>query len=142
MKHNITAILVAAVAILAGCDQRPTRVPVAGKVLINGKPLQQGYIRFVPDGARPSGSQIDETGHFRLACFDQSDGAVVGKHRVAVVSNFADVNAKKLLWFAPKKYASTKTSGLEVEVNEPTDSMIIELETSEKLPIIDSGYVQ
>ncbi len=42
------------VVVLPGCgDGRPTRVPISGQVLIDGKPLTTGAVRLVPAGARP-----------------------------------------------------------------------------------------
>ena len=37
------------------------------------------------------------------------------------------ISDSKIRWFAPKKYADFRRSGLEVEVTEPTDSLVIEL---------------
>ena len=38
--------------IVAGCDDgRPTRVAIAGTVLVDGKPLMVGDVKFVPQGA-------------------------------------------------------------------------------------------
>ena len=72
MKYHPTPLfalwLLACVAIaagLCGCrDGRPTRVPVAGRVLIDGEPLGHGHVRFVPEGARPSGGLLDGDGRF------------------------------------------------------------------------------
>jgi hypothetical protein len=125
-----------------GCSDRPERVPVAGKVLINGQPLRHGYIRFVPTNARPSGGQIGSEGQFRLTCFDESDGAVLGKHSIEVLSHKIDFQAGKLLWLAPKKYSNATTSGIVVEITEPTDQLVINLESAEPLPIEDPNYVQ
>ena len=49
------AVVVAAAGLFAGmigCDARPRRVPVAGKVLIDGKPLTTGFIMVVPHEGR------------------------------------------------------------------------------------------
>jgi hypothetical protein len=135
-------LVIAALLMIAGCDSRPERVPIAGQVKINGQPLTTGYIRFVPVGSRPSGSQIDQEGRFRLTCYDDSDGAVLGKHRVEVVANYLDYDAGKMFWHAPKKYASAQTSGLEVEVTDANENLVIELQSTEKLPMIDPEYVQ
>ena len=34
--------------LLSGCGSRPQCVPVSGKVLIDGKPLEAGVVRVVP----------------------------------------------------------------------------------------------
>jgi hypothetical protein len=110
-----------------GCsDGRPTRVPVSGTVLIDGKPLKQGNIKFVPSGGRPSAGQIGADGKFVLTCYDGNDGAIPGSHRVQVASNRI-ISDSKIEWFAPPSYADFRTSGVEVQIDEPTDDMRIEL---------------
>ena len=129
-KHPVVAWglpLALAVLMMAGCgDGRPKRVPVSGRVLIDGQPLQAGYIRLIPEGARPSGSEIDSKGRFTLTCFDGEDGAVLGTHRVEVSAR-EQINALTTKIHAPKKYSSAETSGITVEITEPTDDLTIEL---------------
>lgn len=124
--ESILALL-AALACLAGCgDGLPRRVPVSGKVLIDGQPLKYGFVRFIPTGARPSGGKLDADGRFTLTCFEGDDGAVPGKHRVEVAAN-QTLSATKVRWHAPKKYNDFGTSGLEQEITEPTDAVVIKL---------------
>lgn len=116
-----------ACAIAVGCgDGRPARVPVSGKVLIDGRPLSGGFIRFVPSDARPSGGKIDKNGRFTLTCYDGGDGAVPGTHRIEVSAN-QPLSDTKIRWLAPKKYASFKTSELVEKITDATDSLVIEL---------------
>ncbi len=122
---------------LAGCrDARPTRVPVSGKVLIDGKPLMVGYIRFVPADARPSGGEIGPDGRFSLTCYDGQDGAVIGTHRVEVAAS-ETLGANALRWHAPKKYLRADIFGLTVEITEPTDSLVIDLTWNGSAPFIE-----
>lgn len=115
-------------ALIGGCsDGRPSRVPIAGQVLIDGKPLPHGMIRFIPADHRASRGTIDAQGHFVLSCFADKDGAVAGQHKVEVVAS-EFVPAKKILrWHAPKKYRTAETSGLTFDVTEPTESAVINL---------------
>lgn len=124
-------------ALCLGCgDGRPARVPVSGKVLIDGEPLKYGYVEFTPTGARPSGGRLDENGHFTLSCFDQGDGAVLGLHRIAVKA--AEHRSEtQTFWHAPKKYNSANTSGLTQEITEPTDSIVINLTWDGKRPFLE-----
>ena len=115
------------VATLAGCrDGRPTRVPVSGRVLIDGQPLEHGNIRFYPQNHRAASAKIGPGGRFTVSTYEFGDGCVYGNHPVSV-------NASQLLnpttqrWHAPKKYYSPATSGLMVEVTEPTDEAEIHL---------------
>lgn len=112
---------------LIGCgESKPDRVAVSGQVLIDGKPLTQGLIQFVPEGARPSGGKLDSSGRFSATCYDGGDGVVPGTHRV-MVSAKEILSESKVRWHAPPKYADFRTSGLEFEINEPTDDLKIEL---------------
>src|SRR5436190_24082704 len=71
--------------IVAGCgDGRPKRVPVAGKVLIDGEPLKFGGVMFVPENGRASSGTLDANGNFALTCYSDNDGALIGKHKVQV----------------------------------------------------------
>jgi hypothetical protein len=114
------------VALLAGCDDRPTRVPVSGIVTIDGQPLNRGNIKFVPKEGRPSAGTIGSDGRFTLTCYDGSDGALLGSHRVQVASNRI-ISDSKIEWFAPPKYADFRTSEISVDVTGPVDDVKIEL---------------
>ncbi|MBN1909171.1 MAG: hypothetical protein JW818_05480 [Pirellulales bacterium] len=130
-------LLLGVVCLAAGCsDGRPTRVPVAGQVLIDGQPLTRGYIRFVPEGARASGGQIGPDGRFVLTCYDGSDGAVPGAHRIEVTANEV-VNSTTCRWHAPKKYANFNTSDLSARIEEPTDALTIHLTWSGGTPFLE-----
>lgn len=116
--------------VLSGCsyyqDDRPLRVPVSGQVLIDGKPLDYGFVRFIPTNARPSGGRLDRNGRFTLSCFEENDGAVPGLHKVTVES-CEPLSETARGWNAPKKYAECTTSGLEQLIEGPTDSIVIRL---------------
>jgi hypothetical protein len=127
-ERVLIALSIVTLLIVAGCDDgRPTRVPIAGTVLVDGKPLTVGDVKFVPQGARPSSGKIDASGRFRLTCYDGGDGAVLGKHRVQVSAS--EIKGEDVRWHAPIKYANFRTSGITFEVNEPTESMVIELKS-------------
>lgn len=112
---------------LPGCDDgRPRRFPVSGRVLIDGKPLKFGFVRFVPADARPSGGQLDHQGHFCLSCFEECDGAVPGTHKVSI-SGCEPMDEDYVVWHAPKKYANSETSGIERVIDGPTDSIEINI---------------
>jgi len=124
LLSNMLLILVTMATV--GCsDGRPKRVPVSGQVLIDGEPVKGGSIQFVPVGARPSSSDLDEEGRFSLQCFEKGDGAVTGTHKVIVAARAME--GTKLKWYAPQEYADADTSGLTQEITEATDSLVIEL---------------
>lgn len=112
---------------LAGCgDGRPERVPVSGRVLIDGKPLEGGSIRFYPGDHRAASSSIGPDGTFALSTYERGDGCVTGVHPVSVNASKL-LNPRTLRWNAPKKYHSPFTSGITFDVNEPTESAEINL---------------
>lgn len=131
------SILVTMLMLIAGCsDGKPTRVPVSGKVLIDGKPLKLGSILFVPEGARASGSPIDKEGHFVLSCYETGDGSVLGTHRVGVTAA-QSLGETAIRWEAPKTYAEFATSGLNVNVDGPTDNVVINLTWNGGKPFVE-----
>jgi hypothetical protein len=123
--------------IVIGCrDGRPGRVPVGGTVLIDGKPLTSGSIMFIAQGLRPAGSALDQSGRFKLSCYERGDGAVPATYRVKV-RGIEPVNERSNRWLAPKKYADERSSGIEVKVTEPVDDLKIELTWDGKKPFIE-----
>lgn len=129
--------LVVVFVTLPGCgDGRPKRVPVSGTVLIDGKPLAHGFVRFHPQGGRPATSELDDQGHFILTCFEKNDGVTPGNHPVSVTA-FEAVGSKSMRWHAPKKYMSPKTSGLTQNIEGPTDSVKIELTWAGGKPFVE-----
>jgi len=115
----VSVLVVAAL----GCgDGRPERVAVTGQVLIDGKPLATGFVRVVPEGARPAYGEIGPDGRFTLTIFGERDGVVLGTHPVAVNAG-QQLSETQTRWHAPKKYADPRTSGLTVTITGPTDAL-------------------
>jgi len=131
-RHWISDFIpVAIVVILAGCGgaepekaaSLASTVAVKGKVTLKGKPLTQGSISFEPaDGGREAFGNINSDGTFTLTTFRKEDGAVRGKHRVAVKA--AGGGKKDPV---PLKYQSYSSSGVEVDVIEDKPDITIEL---------------
>lgn len=116
------ALALAGCALLAGCsDGRPTRVPISGRVLIDGQPLESGMIRFYPAENRAATGNIEPDGSFTLTTYELGDGCVLGQHPVIIMGTKV-LNSRTVRWFAPKKYAGLETSGLVFDVTGPTDS--------------------
>src|SRR5262245_1469612 len=121
------AAAVLCILFFAGCDDgRPALVPVSGHVLIDGKPLTYGFIRFLPPNARASSAKLDENGRFALKCLQDGDGVVVGQHSVAVLGA-EQISSVRTLWHAPKKYVDYRTSGLAKEIMGPTSDLEINI---------------
>jgi hypothetical protein len=83
-------------AIFSGCgrDQGPERVVVSGKVTFNGKPLDEGQIRFVPTATSAvpvSGASIKD-GQYKV---DSRGGVPVGMHKIEIEAHRVDPKAVK-----------------------------------------------
>ena len=122
------------VSSLIGCgDGRPDRVPVSGRVMIDGQPLvaaTNGYthVMLVPTDARPAYGKIDSEGRFTLATYSDEgeDGCVPGEHTV-VVTAYEQVGASACRWLVPPKYRDYRTSDKKVTIDGPTDDLQIDL---------------
>jgi hypothetical protein len=130
-RYFSSAALLAAACFLGCSDGRPPIVPVSGQVFIDGKPLTYGSVRFSPGDGRVSLGRIDENGRFQLTCYEPGDGAIIGTHRVAVLTHEI-IGRAKIKWHAPQKYANYATSGLTQEISQPTDSIVINLTWGEE----------
>lgn len=90
--------------------------PVQGKVVMNGQPLPDVGVTFLPNGAGPSASgNTNESGEFTLRTVDPGDGAVVGGHKV-VLGRAQEGAPKPGSATIPNKYGSPATTDLSVEV--------------------------
>lgn len=130
------AFLLAIVASTGCSDGRPELVPLSGRVLIDGKPLETGYIRILPKGKRAASGKLGPGGIFSISTYDSNDGVVAGKHAVTVIA-LEPINAQTQKWHAPKKYAAVATSGLEIDASEPTDAAEINLSWDSGAPFIE-----
>jgi hypothetical protein len=130
---GIAFILTLACFTTSGCrDGRPARVPVSGKVLIDGKPLTTGNVTFYIKTAsgRPSYGTIQSDGSFHLFTFSENDGAPLGTFDVTVTSKeflSKNLEPEKFRTFIPLKYGVVVTSGIEKKVDKATSDMVIPL---------------
>ena len=99
MRQRVTAVAVALVLLTAaGCGGGPKYVPVSGVVLVDGQPYGKAVVSFQPIGTpdnptpgRGSSAYTDENGRFVLKCDDGTNGAVVGKHQLRIMTRGNDV---------------------------------------------------
>ncbi|WP_254512640.1 DUF4198 domain-containing protein [Anatilimnocola floriformis] len=98
--------------IAAGCAKVPPQItPVEGVVLLNGSPLPNAYVQFIPQldefGAEyNSTATTDEAGKFTLTCGMKSQpGAAVCEHRVLVMEAPAPREFRSMEADAQTKYA-------------------------------------
>ncbi len=137
---NLTVMLVAATAMICGCQPRPDMAPVEGKVLYNDQPLHFGIVMFQPTQGQIAQGIIQSDGTFSLSTFQPGDGAVPGTYNISVLCYEAhDPNgpgpkedAGGGMWLGksliPLKYTRTRSSGLsaDVSLDKPND-VVLEL---------------
>src|SRR5688572_136090 len=77
--------------LLAGCGSKTSSV--SGTVTLDGKPLPDATIQFVPDGAgRDATGQTDKNGYFSMSTFKPGDGVVAGNYKVVVSPPLGEVD--------------------------------------------------
>ena len=116
-RYRKPAVVGLAVAlVLSGCGRSPPPiVPAEGVVLLNGHPLPNAEVRFVPTfeglGAEYIATGVtDEQGHFKLTC-PIHDGAPACEHRVTVTDGPVPEGARGMSAAAQTK-ASAFLAGL------------------------------
>jgi hypothetical protein len=118
------AILALLLCHVAGCknSNELETAPASGKVLLDGKPLSRGTVTFVPPRGRVANGDIQSDGTFKLSTYRPNDGAIVGKHKAAVLVPNADLKPgmpperDQSVFAIPPRYAVAEESGLQNEV--------------------------
>ena len=134
---------------LAGCrDSQPRTYPVQGLVrFADGKVLRGGSIEFESSETDPpllARGIIGPDGSFRLGTFELDDGAIAGKHRVVVLSNYqigtgAERPGKIPQQVLHPKYRGFKTSGIVQQIKPDKNTLLIEVEYAPADSDSDSG---
>jgi hypothetical protein len=121
--HKICLLLFAATLLLPGCrdDGRIPTYPAGGTVKVSGgRPLAGGAILCESPHGLAARAVIEDDGTFRLGTYEQSDGAVEGKHRVAIrpptPDDFDPDAAPAAPLLIDQRYLTMDTSGIEFNV--------------------------
>lgn len=145
----VSWLLGGSLALLAGCGSSvdpdlPALVPVSGQVTLDGAPLSDAYVAFMPEGDTPgrgSGATTGEDGRYELES-QHGEGAPVGQYRVTVSklvnpdgSVFVptdeispmDSGAREIV---PRRWSDPEITPLTAEVPEGGGSLDFELESS------------
>jgi hypothetical protein len=104
--------LAALLAAASGCSpgDRPPLGAVRGRVTLDGKPLPRAVVSFRPlEGGRVSRGMTDQDGRYELFYLRDIRGAIVGAHKVMIVT--ADEDASEEL---PPRYHRETTLSAEV----------------------------
>jgi hypothetical protein len=114
------ATLSACIILAVGCKPGYQQETAAarGIVVLDGKPLSAGSVLLVPSQGRSAAGPLRSDGTFILGTYSKIDGAIVGKHKVAILPLVAGPEGGLPSGFVPvpQRYQSAETSGLEVEV--------------------------
>jgi len=130
-RAALVAILLVALA-LAGCGSE--FVPVEGTVLLDGQPLADAQVLFLPKSSgRPATGRTDAAGKFKLTTDRQGDGAKPGEYNVGVTalkisygpSGEGGEQSEQQRWLAPQRYSKPAESGLSATIrsNSPTPKL-------------------
>jgi hypothetical protein len=130
------AALIAAVVVSTGCgrDGLPNMVPIRGEVVVDGQPLAQGQVVYLPKDpahGRQANGPIKPDGTFVLTTQKGGDGAMHGEYDIVVFGygtnpgkaarSRAETEAalkEKSKSPIPEKYSDQATSGLSDTVDE------------------------
>jgi len=89
-RHSVCggfALAALAVSFLSGCGRSVKLGDVEGTVRLDGQPIGQVLVVFIPEDSQgPQSTGItDGEGRFKLRCNNARSGAVVGPHRVTLL---------------------------------------------------------
>jgi len=143
MIYRVTACTALALAMLAAGCRPPDPLgftPVEGRVTLDGKPVEFGEIRFMPDAGKGnsgpmSASALSKDGQFRLRGPGVRVGAIPGPHLAYLVSPDPTVAAGAMILIdgklieadresrepepmgvIPSRFLAPETSGMTAEV--------------------------
>ena len=125
--------LLAMACLFPACGHRPLPLAyVSGRVTVDGRPVEQGRITFLPvDGRRPATAPLGSDGRYALGTFNARDGAAVGDHAVVIDARAADgprptsladelarptAGTGVVTWIVPEPYAAAGTTPLRTTV--------------------------
>lgn len=119
---------------VVGCGDA-TLVPVVGQVKLDGKPVAECAVLFVPvaGGAAASGT-TDADGRFHLATTNRPSVAI-GDYAVTITKqNVTDIVNKatgdhrlQIDWLTPQEYSRPETSGIRKTVSTQEHEFVFEL---------------
>jgi hypothetical protein len=120
LRSAASTLLITLLAVTTGCGQRLHKA--GGKVLVNGKPVRDGTIQFVPADGRPATGQIKD-GVFTLSTTTTDDGLPEGVYKVVIQ---ADIWVEgKLTREQEREMAMMKKNGVNDEL--PTNGRLIHI---------------
>jgi hypothetical protein len=139
MKYG-SLLLLLGLGLVIGCGGvSGNTAKVKGKVLVGGEPMAGLTVLFQPETGRPATGTTNAAGEFTLTTFNLNDGALVGKHKVAISLDTSSAGpppqpgtpeydaAKTKAEPFDSKYKAPQTSGIEKEVVAGENDITIEV---------------
>lgn len=129
----VLPFLFAVCSVTSGCSEQKS-FPVEGKVTFKGggdaKELAGYGVTFESQEQKVSASgEVQADGTFKMSTFTEGDGAVPGKHKVAITPKPPELDKPSPKPLIDLRYADPAQSGIEVEVKkEKTNPITIEVE--------------
>jgi hypothetical protein len=126
---NARYLLFALVVVVAGCSKsdRHQTYPASGVVRFpDGSPLTGGSVLCESPHGLAARAIIDQNGAFELWTYVEGDGAVAGKHRVAIVplreEGYDPDSRTRARPAIDRRFWTMDTSGIELEVKPEGDN--------------------
>lgn len=126
-----------ALLLVLGCRQDSKLGRVHGTVRLDEKPLTTGTIRFMPEAGRSAAGKLQSDGTYTLGTYGESDGALIGVHKVAIIAYEAAGDGRPAYEnqgqsskpLVPKRYMAPGTSGLTFDVKQGDNQADFDLST-------------
>ena len=113
---------------------------MSGQVLLDGRPLADAGVMFLPTGKGPTASgTTNSDGHFELMTVNDV-GAMRGTYKVAIAKRKyvppkpgepAPPGGLVVEWYSPRKYANPLTSELSAEVGDGDNEFRFEMSSTD-----------
>lgn len=150
LRRSCILLFASIVVMVSACNSGSRLAEVSGVVMLDGKPMPDAIVQFVPEPDKdthspssngpPSRDITDEEGRFHLKSEDKNakDGAVVGVHRV-VVRDKRTIALPRSRWpdpmkrpetppsRIPRRYTDAKSTPLRQEVKAGSQTITLEL---------------
>ena len=106
VRLNLSFVTQAAVLVFLGCSSGgPEIAQVSGRVTMDGKPLANASVVFIPENGRPAGARTDADGRYVLNFTEGRRGAIPGKNSVRITTQREtekDENGKTVVSGSPE----------------------------------------
>ena len=80
---KLTLLLAVLAFTFTGCGyRRPAQVKTTGTVTLDGEPVANAALMFIPDSGRPASGNTNTNGEFQVSSFGGNDGLPAGNYRV------------------------------------------------------------